>query len=433
MVPAMTYASPTHFWYSGGVWDGSWLLWTWQNIAPDLRRRAGVPGHVTGREAAAAWPTAGVAAQIFLPRLDLPAFKGVADWYYEWMRHGPYDPWWEWAELAGKYARVSAAVLNISGWHDEMYGPVGATTNFTELVKARGGNARTARTQVVVGPWTHGSDWADPRVGARDMGAASVIDYDELVLRWMDRWLTDAANGVDREPPVRTYVMGAGAWRAGEVWPPAAEPRTLYLSGRAEPGGTPGELSWTAPARASVSTFESDAAHPVRDPHDGEFGALDYRTLSRDRGVVGFETAPLASDLEVLGRIEAAIHISVDAPDTDLWLKVLDVHPDGTGWNVMSAGTDVVRASYRNRRAERELLQPGTVYRLDFPTLLTGNRFLKGHRVRVLLMASFAPNMSSNLHTGRLEFDSSVTAKARVTVHTGGEYPSRLVLPVARP
>ena len=143
-------------------------------------------------------------------------------------------------------------------------------------------------------------------------------------------------------------------------------------------------------------------------------------------------TAPLTEDIDVLGPIEGSVHISVDAPDTDLWLKVLDVAPDGTAWNVMSAGLDVVRASYRNRRAARELLQPGEIYRIDFPTLMTGNRFAKGHRVRVALMASFAPNMSWNLHTGGLEFDSKATARARVTVHAGGATPSRIVLPVVR-
>jgi uncharacterized protein len=97
---------------------------------------------------------------------------------------------------------------------------------------------------------------------------------------------------------------------------------------------------------------------------------------------------------------------------------------------VMSAGLDVVRASYRNRRAARELLEPGRVYRLDFTTLMTGNRFRKGHRVRAALMASFAPNMSWNLHTGALEFDSAATARARITVHAGGERRSQLTLPV---
>lgn len=430
MVPAMTFASPTHFWYTGGVWDGSWLLWTWLNIAPDLRQRRGLPGPRTLAEARDTWQADGAAAQAWLPRRDLPAFKGVAEWYYEWMRHGPYDSWWQWAELQGKYARVSAAVLNVSGWHDEMYGPLGATTNFAGLVAARGGEVRSARTQVVVGPWTHGSDWSRSRVGAREMGAAAVVDHDSLVLDWMDRWLREVDNGVDRQPTVRLYAMGAGAWRTGDAWPPPAERRALYLSGRATAGAAAGKLTWTPVVASATSTFVSDAAKPVRDPHDGAAGGLDYRALAGDRGVVTFETAPLTEDVEVLGPIDAEIHVSVDRPDTDLWVKLLDVAPDGTAWGVMSTGLDVLRASYRNRRESRELLRPGQVYRLDLSTLMTGNRFLAGHRIRVALMASFAPNMSWNLHTGGLELDSATTAAATITVYAGGRYPSKLVLPV---
>jgi hypothetical protein len=127
--------------------------------------------------------------------------------------------------------------------------------------------------------------------------------------------------------------------------------------------------------------------------------------------------------LELAGPITAEIHVSVDRPDTDLWVKVLD-----RGYNVMSPGLDVIRASYRNRRPERELLQPGRTYRLEIPTLLTANRFTR--ELRVLVMASFAPNMSRNLHTGRLEFDSAATDRARITVHMGGQHASRLVVPV---
>jgi len=96
----------------------------------------------------------------------------------------------------------------------------------------------------------------------------------------------------------------------------------------------------------------------------------------------------------------------------------------------MSTGLDVIRASYRNRRPERELLQPGTIYRLEVPTLMTANRFTR--QLRLLVMASFAPNLSRNLHTGRLKFDSAATDRARITVHMGGEHASRLIVPVAR-
>ena len=36
----------------------------------------------------------------------------------------------------------------------------------------------------------------------------------------------------------------------------------------------------------------SDGARPVRDPHDGDFGGLDFRALSTLDGVVTFETLP---------------------------------------------------------------------------------------------------------------------------------------------
>jgi hypothetical protein len=46
------------------------------------------------------------------------------------------------AELRGKYSRVRAAVLNISGWYDEAYGPDGAATNFNGLLEARKHSSR---------------------------------------------------------------------------------------------------------------------------------------------------------------------------------------------------------------------------------------------------------------------------------------------------
>ena len=44
MVPAMTFSTPRNFFYSGGVFDGSWLGWIWNNIAPDARVRKNLPG-----------------------------------------------------------------------------------------------------------------------------------------------------------------------------------------------------------------------------------------------------------------------------------------------------------------------------------------------------------------------------------------------------
>ena len=50
---------------------------------------------------------------------------------------------------------MNAAVLNLSGWYDEDYGPEGATTNFLGLLASRR-SAGDPRTQLLIGPWIHG-------------------------------------------------------------------------------------------------------------------------------------------------------------------------------------------------------------------------------------------------------------------------------------
>src|SRR3954463_1830945 len=85
MVPAMTFSSPESFWYSGGVWDGSWLDWTWLNIAPDLRRRLDRPGPRTADSAAITWKRDAERARKHRPLNTLAEFKDIAPWYYEWM------------------------------------------------------------------------------------------------------------------------------------------------------------------------------------------------------------------------------------------------------------------------------------------------------------------------------------------------------------
>jgi hypothetical protein len=430
MAPAMTFASANLFFYAGGVWDNSWASWLWADVAGDLRRRRGVAGPTTDEEGERTWD--GVRDRILgtLPLAAVPDFKPIAPWYYEWMRHPPWDRWWDWADLRGRYARTSAAVLNLSGWYDEAYGPDGATTNFSGLAASRG--ARPSNTVLLIGPWPHGVlGTGRTKVGDRELNDAARIDYDETVLRWMDRYVRDVDNGVDREAPVRVFVMGDNRWREADRWPiPGTRPDTFYLAARAR-GSRAGALSARRPcSKAPTSSYIADPAKPVTDPFAERSGAHDYRDLGSRSDVLTFETEPLGRDLEVVGALGAEVYIEADVPDVDLWVKVLDVAPDGTAYNLMAPGSDVIRASYRERSARRSLLEPRRVYLLKLPGLLTGNTFKQGHRIRVHLMSSFAPNYARNLQTGASETSSSRMRVARVTIHHDARHPSRLILPV---
>jgi putative CocE/NonD family hydrolase len=425
MVPAMTFSTPRNFFYSGGAFDASWIDWIWFNIAPDIRAKKNLPGPKTYKEAAAAWKTEHERLQNFLPLRNLPDFKEVAPFYYEWLAHPPADPWWDWAELRGKYDRVHCAVLNISGWYDEAYGPDGATTNFNGLLAARKGE-KDPRTQTIIGAWTHG-ELERTKAGDVDFGADAKVDYDEIILRWMDHYLKGIENRVEREGPVQIFVMGSNRWRDEITWPLKRAVNETYSLTRIDPATRIGGLT-RGPSNSSeyYSEFVSDPSHPVRDPYE-EFGARDYNSLAGRKDVLVFDSETLEQDTEVTGPIQATIYASADVPDFDLWVRVLDVWPDGRVFNLMSPGLDVLRGSYRNGSLKPELLTSGTVYKLQLDHLLTSNIFKKDHKIRLQISGAFAPHFTRNLQTGESEITTSKTQVGHIHIY---QNLSTITLPI---
>ena len=150
MVPAMTFSTPQNFFYAGGTWDLSWIEWIWDNIAWNTRVRKNLPGPRIEEEALAAWKAEGAKMLNTLPLLHVKPLQQVAPYYVDWLRHPPEDPWWNWSELRDKYSRTHAAVLNLSAWYDDNYGPEGATTNYAGLFKARVGDKDIKKANIRV-------------------------------------------------------------------------------------------------------------------------------------------------------------------------------------------------------------------------------------------------------------------------------------------
>jgi len=194
----------------------------------------------------------------------------------------------------------------------------------------------------------------------------------------------------------------------------------------AEPSGT---LMPETPKASAALTFVSDPANPVVNKYDSS-GAHDYRDLANRSDVLTFDSPPLQQDTELTGPIAADMFASCDCSDFDLWVRLLDVAPDGTAFNLMSPGLDVLRASYRDLKRGRQLLKPDQVYALRLENLITSNVFQKGHRIRVQVSASFFPNFSRNLQSGEREAVSAKMQKATIRVYTGGEQASRIRLPI---
>ena len=222
MVPAMTFSSAQNFFYAGGLWDMSWIEWIWDNIAPDIRAKRNLPGPKTPDEAVAAWSQASPKMLNTVPLDQLQELRGIAPYYYDWLAHPYDDPWWEWCDLRNKYGRVHAAVLNFSGWYDDNYGPEGATTNFAGLAEGavfRGDPEPhfavkpDPSSDRAVGAWRgfygEGQSQASARLGRRRRLTTTKLSC--------AGWTTTCeavANGVEKEKPVRYFVMGDDQWRA---------------------------------------------------------------------------------------------------------------------------------------------------------------------------------------------------------------------------
>ncbi len=231
-------------------------------------------------------------------------------------------------------------------------------------------------------------------------------------LRWFDYWLKGIDNGIMDEPPITYAVMGAQGdrmWRTADTWPlPEAASTPFYLD--AGPSGSAnsindGLLSQSAPVEAAQDDFTVDYSATTgkttrwTDGYGGGFGYPDM--AANDAQGLTYTTAPLASDVEVVGSPVAHLWVSVDATDADLVVYLEEIDPQGRS-TYISEGT--IRASHRalsaapwdnfglpyhsGLQADVAPLTPGEPVLLDFDLLPTGNVFDAGNRIRITIQGA---------------------------------------------
>src|SRR5262249_9183557 len=132
----------------------------------------------------------------------------------------------------------------------------------------KAGGSETAkkgqRLLVYVGGHAGGS--SSRKVGGVDFGEKLPIDEDEIMLRWDDWLLKGESNGVEKEKPVKIFVMGKNEWREEDDWPLARAKSTRYYlhsGGSANGLSGNGSLSTTASAEEKADQYVYDPADAV--------------------------------------------------------------------------------------------------------------------------------------------------------------------------
>src|SRR5262249_45521811 len=131
--------------------------------------------------------------------------------------------------IRNAYGEMDVPAFHVTGWYDDLSAET--QTNFIGMhADSRSDSARRSQ-RLLVGPWGHGI----PRFpddgfafGDLDFGPDVRIDFQEMQNRWFDHFVKGIDNGVDKEAPVRIFVMGVNTWRDEQEWPLARARATPY-------------------------------------------------------------------------------------------------------------------------------------------------------------------------------------------------------------
>jgi len=179
-----------------------------------------------------------------------------------------------------------------------------------------------------------------------------------------------------------------------------------------------------------------DPANPVQSLGGNNLmiacGPEDQRPAEERDDVMVFTGENLTEPVAITGPLHAVLYVSSNATDTDFTVKLTDVYPDGTSRLIQDG---IVRMRWRKgTHFSSDPLPPlveGEVYEAEVSLWNTSYVFNVGHQIRVSISSSNYDRFEPNPNTGRLLAEPQLPpVPAKNTIHFGGKYDSRFLLPV---
>lgn len=391
--------------------------WWMTAIAPDMRRRQGGPEPHTMPDAKAQWKQEQARWLGFMPWCELPDFlpEPLASQAREWL-HDPGQSIWRLDEY---WQDIQVPNLDVSGWYDHCNGSI---KHLPGMQNHGGSELARAQARLVLGPWNH-TTRGQQKTGEIDYGPIAAMDLTSLYIRWFDHWLKDLPNEVPQWPSVQYFVMGEDKWSSSSTWPPPeATPQHWYLSGddglATEPEDESRSTSYTYDPRDPVPTLWTPDLFTV---------PADCRQLDHRQDILRFTSQPLAKPLTIAGYPEARFFAASSALDTDFFVRLIDVEPEGMARDLCHG---MVRARHRHGLDQEDLLEPGDVTEFQLRLGAIAHCFRPGHRLRVDITSSDFPNYDRNHNTGGNDLFETTLKRAHQAIFWGADQPSQLTLPV---
>jgi len=374
IAPAMTACDLYRGWFyhNGALRLASSLGWGLQMLKEDARR---LELHEASAKLEAAWTN--VRAQAgHLPYAEHPAITDpeLPSYVRDWFAHDAPGEYWDALDVNTRSHLIDVPALHVSGWYDTYL--EGSVRGF-ELLRA---GAKTQRARdgqyLLAGPWVH-IPWGD-RVGEASLGAAALLDTDELLLRWFDHWLKDAGTFAN-EPRVGHFAMGANRWFGAETTSGDAEVVLhLHSAGRAESRKGDGLLLDVEAGSEPPDVFVYDPEVPVAAPGGAMSlsGVFDQAALELGNNLLVYTGEPLTEPLHVFGAPRVVFYAATSASNTDFTAKLVRVTTAG---RAEFCCIGIARSSF----LFGDGYKANEVQRWEFALEPTSTMFVAGERVRL--------------------------------------------------
>lgn len=350
-----------------------------------------------------AWPRPVVA----LPEGNLyDAFLGMGNRPFEPLRdklpfidqmlnHPTYDEFWKRRNAASNLNGKLPPFLVVAGFYDaeDCYGPFEVYRTLKEQVP-------DTDVFLCAGPWYHGA-WKHSKysfIGDVYFTEWSAEHFRESIEYPFFAYYLEGKGSLPSSVSIlpsgetmpkggRHIVNSRPDWEYMASWPPVNKEPRLFLSNGYK-------LSAKVPGTAQEWSFVSDPAHPV--PYTGgvlesfsrEAFVADQRFASRRSDVLTFKGPVIKEAIKVEGVVNVVLWLSVDRPDADIVVKLIDRRPDGYQLPVRFQAMPL---RFRESFSAPQPAEPGKLYRLEIKMNDIAHIFMPGHRIMLQIQGSMFP------------------------------------------
>lgn len=203
----------------------------------------------------------------------------------------------------------------------------------------------------------------------------------------------------------------------------------LHSNGSANTLKGDGQLNTLKPNNTEPPDTDTYVYNPI-DPTPSSGGAMLggrsgmylQNTVETRSDVLVYTTPPLSKPVEVTGPLRAILYVETNAPSTDFTAKLIDVHPDGSAYNLSDG---ILRRNYPTGRGKTS-----SPIRIEISLWPTSNVFLRGHRIRLEISSSNFPRFDRNPNTDEFIPKATKIVIASQKIFHSTQYPSHVILPI---